>query len=60
MENYLAGVRVQPLGCFELPIQAVFPLRIVPKVSVAFRSAKVARTTSWFPRFAGNATRPTT
>jgi len=22
-----AGVGVQPLGCFELPIQAVFPLR---------------------------------
>ncbi len=27
MENYLAGVGVQPLGCFELPVQAVFPLR---------------------------------
>jgi len=26
MENYLAGVGVQPLGCFEFPVQAVFPL----------------------------------
>jgi len=31
MENYLAGVGVQPLGCFELPVQVVFPLRTLKR-----------------------------